>query len=253
MLIVNADARREWLDTIQTVSVAPVYSPSFVLGETGEMTLLWGGAGCGKTWTALWLLQRLALLGRRGAILCTEGAPSVGRRVDAMVWPPGCDPLIETRFSLGDRAEHRPGYYDETFGAADVGVVVVDVLSAMISDENRAGDVNDAIDRLRPIQTDRLLIMVHHSSDKAKPGSGPRGSSRIMDAAAYDFQVTGWGGGGFDDSGVWPQLVSGRKHRGGVQSDVRVLLGVQNGVPVEYERPSYYDGQMILDDPVAIY
>ena len=232
------DDIRRYRDGLETIQVVPAGYPPFVLGTTEEMTLLWGGSGKGKTWTALWILQRLSLLGVRGAVLATEGAPALADRILDLTWTDGYAPLLESRFTLSTS----PKFYEDAFRRAKVKVVVVDVLSAMLSDENSAGEVNAALDRLRPLYADgsgRLLLCVHHSSDKARSNvpAAPRGSSRILDAAAYDFQVGAWHGDTSfgDEGGVWPLLTSGRKNRGGSgDADLSIRLGVEGGQVRDY-------------------
>ena len=225
-------AVRDRLEGIQRLVVKPRFHPPFVVGETGEISLVWGGSGVGKSWFCLWLALRAAEQGIGSAFLLTEGASAFMERVDdhRPFWD-GKEPWVEERFTLSnygksDTPEQLERELRDYPGGC--GLVFVDVLSAALNDENKAGDVNDAAARLGPLLNGRVVVWVHHSSDKGD-GGAPRGSTRILDTCGYDFKVGTWDSNdGFGDVVEQPLIRSGRKNRSGRGGKVDLRLRVSH-------------------------
>ena len=168
------------------------------LGEQSEMTLVWGRAGVGKTWATLWMAERLAVKGIRSVIMVTEGFPSyIGRlpKTDGSgyKWPNNLLPSIG-RITRSDLKY--PRNQDIIREAENCGAVFLDVVSALFSDfdENSSSAWNTTRELLNPIIGDRLFVAVHHSGKAGNAPStrypeSPRGTSRLIDDAAYDYVI----------------------------------------------------------------
>ena len=210
---------------------------NLVIGELGEMSLFHGRAGTGKSWAMLWMALRLAHTGVRTLYLPTEGESSVAQRVENMgqVWPPGGAPILWRRFGpsslLGDRPRNLDATIREraaTDGGLPVGAVVLDVASALMTSddgENSAGVWNRIRSHLEPLTHDRVFLAVHHQGKMA--AKGPRGTSRFLDDAAYDFIVREGGFPGLSE------ILPGSKSRGVERQTWNLRFRVEDGVPAQ--------------------
>ena len=183
------------------------------LGEQSEMTLLWGRSGAGKTWLAMWMAERLAAAGIRSLMLVTEGYPTYLDRLPEWNWPNNLTPGIR-RISRHDL--QLPQGASIIADAQRCGAVFLDVVSALFSnyDENSSSAWNTTRELLNPIIGDRLFVAVHHSGKPQRGEStldypaSPRGTSRLIDDAAYDYVMKG------HPSGRGAYLKAGSKSRG---------------------------------------
>lgn len=200
------------------------------IGEVSEMSLFHGPAGVGKSWTMLWVARLLAEQGIRSLYLPTEGASSISRRVAAAEWPPGGMPITGKRYGRSRLTGNSPANLSKVVASLDglpVQAVILDVASALMvgeGGENSAGEWNDVRDRLSPLTEDRLFLCVHHAGKD--PRKGPRGTSRFLDDAAYDFLVSATPDGA---TIVGP----GMKSRGGARERWQMRLVVKDGQVVE--------------------
>ena len=226
-LLQGKAAFEDFLSAARLLTLKSDHSPHPVLvGEVGEMSLMTGPAGVGKSWSVLWLAEQMWRQHKlRTLFLATEGATSLARRV-VTAWPKGLAkglPDLQT------------GFGRSYFGALDkignqladnIGMVVLDVASALASDENASGDWNYIRDRLQTLTDGRLFVAVHHTGKD--PSKGPRGTSRFTDDAAYDFQVS-------VDVKKVIHLTPGSKSRGAEGEPWEVGLEIQQGWPVEVD------------------
>ena len=185
---------QDYAAQLAPVKITTQQGDTLLLGEQSEMSLIWARAGTGKTWLVSWMAERLAAAGVRSLILVTEGLPALARRQGEMDWPhnPELHPRL-VRVTRND-IQYNPKAIIEM--SADCGAVFLDVVSALFShyDENSSAAWNTTREILNPIIGDRLFVAVHHSGksnysdEDGYPGT-PRGTSRLLDDAAYDFKV----------------------------------------------------------------
>ena len=198
--------------SIKSVDITTQTGNQLRLGAGSEMTLLWGPSSAGKSWLAMWMAERLAAQNVRSLFLLTEGQPDFLERSIKYPWPNGLTPGI---IGIG-RNDLKPKYRAHLMEAADqVGAIFLDVVSALFSDhsENDSQAWNSTRHLLNPIIGNRLFIAVHHTGHPRqgdKPGDwprSPRGTTRLLDDAAYDFVMKPWG-----DFGA--KMKPGKKSRG---------------------------------------
>ena len=198
------------------------------IGAKGEKTLIHGATSEGKSWFALWLAAKLAEQQKRTAFLLTEGGKYGAARVQK-TWQKlvpqntAPHPIIIVPFGQTHLDPERIQTIQKELAQNDVDVIILDVLSPLMIDENSAGEYNSIRNILTPLTEDRFFVEVHHHN---KAAGKPRGTGRIVDDAAYDLIVKTSKTGN-------PLMIPGNKSRGTTRTDWAVALNITAGYPQE--------------------
>ena len=197
------------------------------IGAKGEKTLIHGATSEGKSWFALWLAAKLAEQKKRAAFLLTEGGKYGAARVQKtwqkLVKNNDFHPVIVVPFGQTHLDPERIQQVQKELAKNDIEVIILDVLSPLLIDENSAGEYNNIRNILTPLTEDRFFVEVHHHN---KAAGKPRGTGRIVDDAAYDLIVKTSKTGN-------PLMIPGNKSRGTTKTEWAVALDITAGYPQE--------------------
>ena len=177
---------------------------TFALPEVGDQALLYGDRKIGKSLAALWVTRRVAEADVGVLYIYTEQGGLTQRRI--LDYIPSGLPVLAATAPLPEQITEWTRRAED----AQVGLVVLDVLSPMMADENANADYNRMLTDLAPLFHQRAGLVVHHlGKDKTR---GARGASRIMDAPGIIYRVKGRAD---TDSGCQWIHVECEEHNGG--------------------------------------
>ena len=226
-IINNPQQLDNYLADHQAVKIRPKHLDYDIeIGGYGEKTLLHGMTGYGKSWMTLQIAIYLALQKKRAAFILTEGGKYAAARVK-LAWKKlaldyALHPVLIVPFGQTNLDPEYINRIRKTLEDNNIRILMLDVLSPLLVDENSAGEYNTIRNILAPLTEDRFYLEVHHHN---KAGL-PRGSGRIVDDAAYDLIVK-------KSANDNPLLVPGTKSRGTTKTDWSIALDISAGYPQE--------------------
>ena len=232
MEIIPAADRASWLAALPEDMAVSDNGLDVSLGAAGGKALFYGATNVGKTRGGIYLAS--ASTARAVLYLTTEHTADVVR------WAEGLPELTAkidiTTAPVGHEDVKRLVEHAERIGAD---LVVVDVIAPLLDDENTVAGFREMERFLEPITRGRHCILIHHLGKDA--AAGPRGTSRILDAASIAYLVEA--GGGPEDHG---HIIF--RAGGGAGSPKTKLKSFAHGrggalkVFEDPERPGYWGG-----------
>ena len=174
LTIVSPDERDKYLDNLPP---AVVVEPDISLGGIGEVTMFYGETNQGKSWVGLWcaMMSKLETL-----YIATEQMDDI---------------ILRAKMMNADNTHivSQPTYNDipklsNFVNEKNIGLVVLDVLSPMMMDENTTAEFHRVMEMLTSLTKERRFVIIHHAGkDKSK---GARGTSRISDMVNRSYFIS---------------------------------------------------------------
>ena len=193
LIIISPKGRKEYLDTLPPAVVVP---PDVSLGGVGETTLFFGKTNQGKSWVGLWCAM---MSGLPTLYIATEQVDDIALRAEMMnadniyvVSQPSNDDIPKLSKLINDEG---------------IGLVVLDVLSPMMIDENTTAEFHRVMDMLSSLTRERRFVIIHHSGKDDERGA--RGTSRIGDMVNRSYKISIVHENGISDIKIKPE-----KHKG---------------------------------------
>ena len=193
IIIIKPEGRKEYLDNLPP---AVVVEPDISLGGIGEVTLLYGETNQGKSWVGLWcaMMSRLKTL-----YIATEQVDDIALRAEKME--------ADNIYVVSQPSNEDIPKLSKLINDEDIELVVLDVLSPMMMDENTTAEFHRVMDMLSSLTRERRFVIIHHSGkDKDK---GARGTSRIGDMVNRSYKISIDHENGVSDIKIEPE-----KHKG---------------------------------------
>ena len=174
LIVVSPDERDDYLEKLPPPVVVP---PDISLGGIGETTLFFGKTNQGKSWVGLWcaMMSELPTL-----YIATEQVDDIVLRAKMM----GADNI---------HIVSQPTYTDipklsKLVNDKNIELVVLDVLSPMMMDENTTSEFHRVMEMLKPLTSERRFVIIHHEGKN--PEAGARGTSRISDMVNRSYKIS---------------------------------------------------------------
>ena len=226
-IIGNPEELDAYLADHQAVTIRPKHLDYDIeIGAYSEKTLLHGMTGYGKSWMTLQIAIYLALQKKRSAFILTEGGKYAAARVK-LAWKRlaldyDFHPLLVVPFGQTNLDPEYINKIRQILEDEEIRILMLDVVSPLLVDENSAGEYNSIRKILSPLTEDRFYLEVHHHNKAGQP----RGTGRIIDDAAYDLIVK-------KSANDNPLLVPGTKSRGTTKTDWAIAIDISAGYPQE--------------------
>ena len=182
VIVQNKEQRQAILKNKQQpfqVSTLPEGGNILIAGRN-EKTMLLAPQGSGKSWAALFCLANLKV---PALYVATESLEDILERQDLMEQAVKTDWTNISVVSQPDTSTI--GQVVEEADRIQAQIVVVDVLSDFLIDENQQSSWHEFVALMKPLLEGRSTLIVHHTGKNKLLGA--RGHSKIGDVMFYDY------------------------------------------------------------------